>query len=422
MRRAGSSVAAGAAALAAAGLMAKALSAVSRVLVARWLGAETVGLYEMAAPVLATGLSLCTLGLPVAASALIAAALGRGDAAAGTRLLRATRLLLLLGGVAAAVAVALLAGPLAGLFGNPEAAGALRGIAPAIALAALLAGERSWLQAGGRVPASAAVLAVEQAARVAVALWAALACAHLAGSHPAGAAAALAWSPGAGAAAGLAACLLLRRRPTPATSRPPAAQGPRPWRLLLRGGLPNWASGAMSALTTAIDVPLITWRLRAAGLDADAATAALGRLNGMAMPLAAGPAVLFGAVASALVPAAAADWARGDGRAVRRRGEGAYFWVLAAAAPCALALWQLAQPLSQLLYRNPAAAAPLAVLALLGVPLGLSYVAAALANAVGRPQAEVSRSTVADLSSAPANTPGRRAWGLPTALARAAAT
>ncbi len=421
------SVVRGAAALAAAGLLAKVLSAVYRVLVARWLGAEAVGLYELAAPVLGAALSVCGMGLPVATSALVAGALGRGDAAGARRLRAASRRLLLLSGLAGSVLVAVTAPRLARLLGNPHAAGPLRAVAPAILLAIYLSGEKAWLQGSGRVAASAVVVVLEQVGRVAAALFAAARFAGLpgeAGPLAPSAATAVAWSPAVGSVAGAAVALTADAVvPVPGGARPAGGaapgrafrqavdapdrgfpgpgRGPRQAReamtapapvpgsaevLLVQGGLPNWASGVIASLATAVDAALVARRLReAGGFSAYAATAALGELNGMAMPLATGPTVLFGAVATAFVPAASADWARGDRAGVRRRGEAAYFWVLAASLPLALGLWQMAQPVCVLLYRNAQAAAPLGVLSVMGTTLGLSYVASALANAVGRP-------------------------------------
>lgn len=383
-------VAAGAVALGGAGLLAKAFSAVSRVVIASWLGAEAVGLYEMASPVLATGISVCGLGLPVASVALLAAARGRGDQAAVQRLVRAIRLLLLASGVAGGLLVEFFAVPLAAIFGNPGAVGPLRAVGPAILVACLLAGEKAWLQGSGRVAPSATVVVAEQVARVTAAVWAAAVFAGSAAHLAPIAATWVAVSPGVGGLLGLLACLVIDRRvPPPATAMDTSLAPPPggPARSLLAGGLPNWVSGIVSSLSTAIDVPLITWRLRVGGLDGFGATAALGELNGMAMPLGAGTAVLFGAIGSALIPAAAADWARGDRRTLTRRGDTAYFWVLVIAVPCAAALWQWAQPLCLLLYRNGDAAVPLGVLAWAGLPLGLTYVAGALSNAVGRPVA-----------------------------------
>ena len=388
----GRSVLSGAAALGGAGLLAKALSAVYRVLVAQWLGAEVVGLYEMAAPVLATGISICNLGLPVATSALVAGAFGRGEAASARGLRRAGRRLLLLVSAVGAAAVFVFAPALAGAIGNPAATGPLRAIAPGILLATLLAGEKAWLQGSGRVAASAVAVAVEQVARVGSALVAATAFRGGAPGAAAGAATALAWSPAVGAAGGIAACALTDRWRVPvaggvAPTPPPPSAGAAV-SALLRAGLPNWAGGVVSSLTTALDAAFVIWRLRAAGLDDYTATAWLGELNGMAMPLAAGPAVLLGALGSALIPDLAADWARGRVGALRRRGASAYFWSLAVAAPCALALWQLAEPICALIFpRNPGAALPLGLLAFVGIPLGLTYVAGAVANAVGQPAA-----------------------------------
>ncbi len=378
--------------MAAAGLLAKLLSAVYRVLVAQWLGAEAVGLYEMAAPVLATGISICGMGLPVATSALVAAALGRGDVPGARRLLTAARRLLLLAGTVGAATVFAFAPRLAVAVGNPAAAGPMRAIAPAILVATLLAGEKAWLQGSGRIAASAAVVSAEQLARVGAALAAAAAFIGRSGGEvaAAGAAGAIAWAPAIGATGGIAVSALTDRlAPVGPAARPgqgrrwdPGDEGPD----LLRVGLPNWAAGVVSSVTTALDAAFVVWRLRSAGLGDYTATAWLGELNGMAIPLAAGPAVLFGALGSALIPNLAADWARGRLGTVRRRGAAAYFWTLSMAAPCAVILWQMAEPICRLIFpRNPGAALPLGILAFAGVPLGLGYVAGALANAVGQP-------------------------------------
>jgi O-antigen/teichoic acid export membrane protein len=396
-------------ALAAAGFAAKVLSALYRILVARWLGAEAIGLYELAAPVLGAGLGLCGMGLPVATSALVAAALGRGDRRAALRLRRAARGLLAASGLAGTAAVALAAAPLARLLGNPHAALPLRAIAPGIAAAVFLSGEKAWLQATGRVAASALAVVLEQGGRVAAGLLAGVRwrVAYGAPRWAPQAAQAIAWAPAVGSAVGLAGALALAG--TPMDVGPPGrspvwlAEGPGTVpavgsgrtlgagaaRSLLRAGLPNWLSGVVTSLATAVDAALVAQRLRASGWSGYAATAALGELNGMALPLASGPTVLFGALATAFMPEAARAWARGDREAVRRNGQAAYFWVLSVALPIAVGLAQFARPLCRLLYRNVQAAAPLGVLAALGAPLGVSSVAAALANAVGRPAAVV---------------------------------
>lgn len=383
-----SSLASGALALGLAGVLSKGLSAMGRILFARWLGAEAVGLYEMAMPVLALGISVCGMGIPVASPALLGAAVGRGNGARVRALLGASRVLLVATGAAGGIAVMVLAPELAHLLGNPAATSALRAVGPAIVLANVLSAEKSWLQASGRTAPSAGVVAIEQCARVAVAIACAYAFLGRGPLVPAEAATALAWSPGAGATAGLVAAALAGRRPWRLPARPSTdATDPvghlGASRALLTAGGPNWASGILASGSAAIDAALVTWRLRLDGMGAAAATAALGELNGMATPLATASAVLFGALGSALMPAVAADWARGDNGAVRRRGEAAYFWVWVAALPAALLLWQLAAPICRLLYHNAAAAAPLGLLAFAGLPLGITYVAGALANAAG---------------------------------------
>lgn len=379
-------------ALAAAGFIAKLLSAVQRVLVARWLGAEAIGLYELAMPLLSLGISLCSLGMPVALSAAVARARERGDVEGVARAHRSARILLVCCGSAGALAVLMLAGPLAQLYGNPRAAGAIMVIAPSIALATYLAGERAWLQGSGRVPASAASVAAEQVARVGAALAASLPFIGRVAGRAEEAARAISWSPAVGAAGALCTAWVADRAVPvgqgalhggrPAQGIPRAGAGPGS---LLRTGMANWGSGVISALATAVDTVLITWRLRASGLSPFAATAGIGELNGMALPLAVAPTVLFGALGSALLPSSAADWARGDTKSMLRKGQMAYLWALAIAIPCAVVLAQFARPLTVLFYRNVAAAGPLAILGWAVIPLAMTYMAAVLANAADHP-------------------------------------
>ncbi len=376
-------------ALAGAGFVAKLLSALQRVLVARWLGAEAIGLFELAAPLLSAALTLCSFGLPVALSAAVARSYEQGDVDGALRVLRWSRLLLLGFGVLGSATLLILAHPLSRAIGNPRTAGVIMVIAPAVLLATLLAGERAWLQGSGRVPASAATVAAEQFSRVSLALIVASRFIGSVVGHSQQAAEDLAWSPLAGAGGGLLSAVAADRVISTPSQRwqphdrrtPPASDAVGG---LLRTGFANWSSGAITSLALAVDTALIAWRLRDSGQTAYGATAGIGALNGMALPLAVAPVVLFGALGSALLPSSAADWARNDIASLSRRGQTAYFWALAIAIPCAIVLCQFAVPICRFLYHNLAAAGPLTILSFAGIPLGLTYVAGVLANSADK--------------------------------------
>lgn len=374
-------------ALAGAGFVAKLLSAFQRVLVARWLGAEAIGLFEMAAPLLSAALTLCSFGLPVALSAAVARAFEQGDLDGALRVLRWSRMLLFGFGVLGSTLLIVLAHPLSRAIGNPRTQGVIMVIAPAVLLATLLAGERAWLQGSGRVPASAATVAAEQFSRVSLALITASRFIGSVVGHSQQAAEELAWSPLAGAGGGLLSAVVADRviaMPTQPWQRRRTAPRGDAVEGLVRTGFANWSSGAITSLALAVDTALTTWRLRESGETAYGATAGIGALNGMALPLAVAPVVLFGALGSALLPSSAADWARNDIESLSRRGKTAYFWALATAVPCAIVLCQFSVPICRFLYHNVAAAGPLTILSFAGIPLGLTYVAGVLANAADK--------------------------------------
>ena len=74
--------------LAAAGFISKLLGALYRIPLARLLGGEGMGLYQMAYPIYTVVLSLSTAGIPVAISILVAERLALGDVGGAKRIFR----------------------------------------------------------------------------------------------------------------------------------------------------------------------------------------------------------------------------------------------------------------------------------------------------------------------------------------------
>ena len=368
----------GAIALGLAGGVTKVLGAIQRLLVARWLGAETMGLYELALPLVGAGMNFLGLGVPTGLTFWAPAALARGDGAEALRFRRATERLLAVAALLGGAVLALFASPIARFLGEPSAAPIVRVLALAMAAGVVLGGRRAWFTAIGDLDRVAASNTLEQLVRVVVAI--ALAWLLLDAPSPR-VAAALAWGPAAGAILALA----VLRRPRGGAGSPDRTHYAR----LLDTGIPTWAATTFVGVTAAIDPALILWRLGAAGHGLVAATALLGELLGMAMPLATAALVLYGAIAATLLPAVSAAKAEGRADRVRAHITQAYLWAAAVSLPSAAALSLLAHPLCTLLYHDAAAGTPLVVAAWVAVPLGFSTIAAAAMTGAGTPQAQL---------------------------------
>ena len=368
----------GALALGLAGGLTKALGAVQRLLVARWLGAETMGLYELVLPLLGAGTNLLGLGVPTGLTVWAPAALAHGDGEEALRYRRATTRLLFATAIFGGAVLAVFAPTVAGFMGEPSAANILRVLAVGMAAAVILAGRRAWFTAIGELDRVAASNTLEQLVRVAISILLAW---MLLDATSAQMAAALAWGPAAGA---LLALTLLRVPRGPA-----AAPGRRHYVKLLGTGIPTWAATTFVGVTAAIDPALILWRLGAGGHNLEAATALLGELLGMAMPLATAALVLYGAIAAALLPVVSAALAEGNRARAGRHIAQAYLWAAAVGLPAAAALSLLARPICDLLYRDPGAGTPLVVAAWVAVPLGFSTIAACTVTGAGAPQAQL---------------------------------
>ena len=80
----------GALILTVAGLMVKVIGSVNRILLSRLLGGEGIGLYQMAYPFYLLMLSICSAGVPVAVSIIVAEKVAKDDYAQAHRVFKVT--------------------------------------------------------------------------------------------------------------------------------------------------------------------------------------------------------------------------------------------------------------------------------------------------------------------------------------------
>ena len=162
----------GALILSAAGAISKILGAIYRIPLARLIGAEGIGLYQMAYPIYTTILALATAGVPVAISILIARKETQGFPGESRRILRVSLLLLAVFGLLLTLLVMASAKFLAlHVLQDGRAYYAIVAVAPAIFLAGLMSVFRGYFQGQQTMLPTAVSQVVEQKFRVTAVLF-----------------------------------------------------------------------------------------------------------------------------------------------------------------------------------------------------------------------------------------------------------
>ncbi|HHY65806.1 MAG TPA: oligosaccharide flippase family protein, partial [Alicyclobacillus sp.] len=156
----------GAAVLAGAGLVSKVLGSVYTIFLQNIIGDRGLGLYQMAYPIYATLVILATAGLPVAVSKFVAERAAVDDAAGASRVFRVSAAIM--GAIGAAGFCLLFFGAerYAAFVGNPDAALALRAVAPAMLLVPVMSVARGYFQGFQEMMPTAASQVAEQTVRV----------------------------------------------------------------------------------------------------------------------------------------------------------------------------------------------------------------------------------------------------------------
>ena len=337
--------------LACANALVRGLGFALRIVLGRLMGAEALGVMELGHSAHMICVVPLTAGLPLAVSRLTARRDDGSALAAGRSLAwRMCALLLPLW--------ALFSPVMAGLLGDGRTLLPLWVFTPSIAVLGLTAVYNGYCYGRGSVWPPALGTLLEQGVRLAL-------CALLLGFLPRLTVAARAAVPGAaGLGAGCAALLLTRlllRREGAPLGAPLRAELRRE---LLRLSLPLTASRLLQTLLRAALGAMLPRRLMAGGMGAAEATAALGMLQGMVLPVLFLPGIFTGALGTVGAPAIA----RQQGGRLRATALRLFGASLLCGLAGLLALRGLAPLLAARVYRLPAltplfsAAAPLTLL------------------------------------------------------------
>ncbi|HCJ91529.1 MAG TPA: polysaccharide biosynthesis protein, partial [Acidaminococcaceae bacterium] len=158
----------GALVLTIAGLLVKVLGSVNRILLSRMLGGEGIGLYQMAYPVYLLMLSICSAGVPVAVSIIVAEKVAKEDYAGAHRIFKVTMRLMGAFGLLFALTLYGLAGVLvqSGIIRDPRVYPALLVLTPAVFFSSILASFRGYFQGYQMMVPPAVSQILEQFVRV----------------------------------------------------------------------------------------------------------------------------------------------------------------------------------------------------------------------------------------------------------------
>ncbi|GHU74037.1 stage V sporulation protein B [Clostridia bacterium] len=281
-----------------------------RIWLSRTLGAESVGIMELASSAHMLWLAPVTSGLPMAVSRYTAQASAAGDELRMRQTLAAGKKLARIIAWPMLAAMLILSPWIARILGDSRTLPTLLMYLPCLPILAMSAVYNGYCYGSGNTAVPAATELVEQVTRFAVCV---VVLAAIPAMHAAYSAAVPAFGVAIGEGLGLLIAVLMLRPSLPERSiKIPDGLMKKLWRL----AFPMTCMRVSNTLMRTVNAALIPMRLRVSGLSAAEATAKLGMYYGMAMSLIMLPAVFTGALAMVSAPAITAR--ENDPTAMRR--------------------------------------------------------------------------------------------------------
>lgn len=380
----------GAAILAIAGAVSKTLGALYRIPLARMIGDEGMGLYQLAYPIYTTILSLATAGVPVAISVVIARREAENYPGDIKRVFRVSFALLFVFGFLLTALMITSGHFIAEVFlHNEQAYWPIVAVAPAIFISSIMAVFRGYFQGQQMMTPTAVSQVIEQLFRVTAIL--ALAVCLL----PYGLEYAAAGATG-GAVIGTSAGLLVmigyfvhERKIQKKEAENLAVSSISNYEMareLLKLAIPVSLGAIILPLVQCLDAMIVPGRLIAIGYSLNRATGLYGQLSGMAAVLISLPSIFTIAISTSLVPAISEAFANHRMAEVHERLNYGLRAAMIISIPAAAGMFALAVPICDLLYGHPEAGLCLAPLAFSAIMLAGFQLSSAGLQGIGQPQ------------------------------------
>ncbi|GAA0354832.1 stage V sporulation protein B [Bacillus horti] len=340
-----------------AGLITRALGFVNKIVMARMLGPEGVGLYAMAVPILILVITLTRLGLPVAISKLVAEADIVGDQAKIKRILVVSLAITGVLSILFTICTFLGAKVLSSIFLTDQRAYyPLLAITPIIPIVAISSIIKGYFQGKQNMKPSAYSQVIEQIVRISlVALLANLLLPYGLEYAVAGAM----FSVVLGEAASLLYLFTTFKYSKRKIFKVRKGFFQQLWKgrqtlgELLRIGLPTTGSGLIGSVSWTLEAIIVAQSLALAGVATAVATAQYGLLSGYALPLVMLPMFITYSLSVSLVPAVSEASAQKNFALIQRRIYQALRIALIVGAPSTVIMYVFAEPLTTLIYNSP---------------------------------------------------------------------
>lgn len=380
----------GALILSIAGAISKVLGALYRIPLARLIGDEGIGLYQMAYPIYTTILALATAGVPVAISILVSRKETEGFTGDSKKIFRISLLVLFVFGIILTVLVMQSAGILANyVLKNERAYYPIFAVAPAIFFAGLMSVFRGYFQGYQSMVPTAVSQVIEQLFRVtAVLIFAYL-------LFPLGLEFAAAGATFGAVVGGIAGLIVLSiyyfrfKKAEGINGRQLVYSGTSSVTLakdMIRLAVPVSFGAVVLPLVQMLDAVIVPGRLMAINYTTSQATALYGQLSGMAAVLISLPTIFTISIATSLVPAISEALTQRHRNLLNERLNYGFRAGMIISLPCAVGLYVLAYQICDLLYATPEAGYPLEPLAFSCIALAAFQLSSAGLQGIGRPE------------------------------------
>jgi stage V sporulation protein B len=335
-----------------AGLITRVLGFINRIVVARFIGQEGVGLFMMAFPTLILVVTITQFGLPIAISKNIAEAEAQGNHAKIKKILVVSLATTISLSIVFTPTLILLAPYLANtLFTDPRTYYPLVAIAPMVPIIAISSVLRGYFQGRQNMRPAAYSQVIEQVVRIA--LIAILTKAFLPYGIEYAAAAAMVASV-IGELFSLFYLMTTFKLKKRFRLRKNFFQfvhsGKQTFHELMSIAIPTTGSRMIGSIAWFFEPIVVTHSLAIAGVAAITATKQYGALTGFALPLLMLPSFVTYALATSLVPAISEANSMNDGKLIEHRLQQALRFAFLTGGLSVIILYVLADPLMSLMY------------------------------------------------------------------------
>ena len=372
------------------GIVVKVIGFLNWIILSRVLGGEGIGLYQMAFPIYLLALSVSSAGIPIAISIITAEKLAISDFKGATRVFHISLTVLTITGLLFSLLLYFGAELLIKyqFIHDSRAYYSLLALAPAVFFVTILSSFRGYLQGCQIMTPTAVSQIVEQLVRVITMLVFASMLLPKGLEYAAGGAS-LGAAPGA--VAGLLVLIYyywklnnkFKHKIYEQHEVRPQESSVSIIKRIAKLALPVSLTSIMLPIVANLDLFIVPARLEVAGYTVEQATELFGYLTGMAVPLLNLSTILTASLATSLVPAISESFSLKNTKRIYEQTASAMRIANLVTIPGFVALWILAEPISQMVYNAPEASHSISILSIGIFLLGIHQVTTGVLQGMG---------------------------------------